>query len=388
MNNYQSVFGLDKIIFSALPALVCAFWTLNAIVHLFLSRSRSRVMILVFMFVTTWLYIGHFVFLTHLTDVMPIYDSIYAFANLAVYPLFYLFILSLTSPLRRVYRAFFLLVPAFVVGIAVSVIYLLMSPTECQDYIQRVSYHEDYFNATDLSLLMGYVRLIAKVIFAIEVIYVMIAGTRSIRSYQRMLASYYTDTEGKDLVLVQWFMYLFTACSLISTIFNVIGRDMFADSSLVIIPSVLFSSLLFSLGFFGVHQENIIEVIEQEDASSSQPEIQEESIPSSVHTDLANRIEEIVTHQKLFLQPDLKVSDLARELCTNRYYVSQAINDYMGISFSDYINQKRIQYAIELMKLHSDLPIIEVSTQAGYTSDKSFFRNFKKITGHTPKERK
>lgn len=159
-------------------------------------------MILVFMFVTTWLYIGHFVFLTHLTDVMPIYDSIYAFANLAVYPLFYLFILSLTSPLRRVYRAFFLLVPAFVVGIAVSVLYLLMSPTECQDYIQRVSYHEDYFNATDLSLLMGYVRLIAKVIFAIEVIYVMIAGTRSIRSYQRMLASYYTDTEGKDLVLV------------------------------------------------------------------------------------------------------------------------------------------------------------------------------------------
>lgn len=183
-------------------------------------------------------------------------------------------------------------------------------------------------------------------------------------------------------------MYLFTACSLISTIFNVIGRDMFADSSLVIIPSVLFSSLLFSLGFFGVHQENIIEVIEQEDASYSQPEIQEESIPSSVRTDLANRIEEIVTHQKLFLQPDLKVLDLARELCTNRYYVSQAINDYMGISFSDYINQKRIQYAIELMKLHPDLPIIEVSTQAGYTSDKSFFRNFKKITGHTPKERK
>lgn len=345
-------------------------------------------MILVFMFVTTWLYIGHFVFLTHLTDVMPIYDSIYAFANLAVYPLFYLFILSLTSPLRRLYRAFLLLIPAFVVGIAVSVLYLQMSPAECQDYIQRGSYHEDFLNATDLSLMMGYVRLAAKVIFAIEVIYVMIAGTRSIRNYQRMLASYYTDTEGKDLILVQWFMYLFTACSLFSTIFNVIGRDMFADSSLVIIPSVLFSSLLFSLGFFGVHQENIIEVIEQEDASSSQPEVQEESIPSCIHTDLANRIEEIVTHQKLFLQPDLKVSDLARELCSNRYYISQAINDHMGISFSDYINQKRIQYAIELMKLHPDLPIIEVSTLAGYTSDKSFFRNFKKITGHTPKERK
>lgn len=376
---------MDKIFFSALPALVCAFWTLNAVFHFTINRSRSRILLMVFMAVATGLYVGHFVFLNHMTAVMPFFDTIYAFANLAVYPLFYLFILSLTSPLSRLRRHSLLLIPAIVVGVIVGVLYLLMSPTECQEYVQRGSYHEDFLNASGLPLLMGYVRLVAKFIFAIEVVYVLVAGTRSIKSYQQMLTSYYADTEDKDLTPIQWFMYLFAVCSLLSSVFNIIGREMFAESSLVIIPSLLFSSLLFALGFFGIHQENVIEVIEREDASS--PVSHDEQSKANVRTDLADRVEEVVTHKQLYLQPNLKVSDLARELCTNRFYVSQAINDRMGVSFSDYINQKRIQYAVQLMKEHPEMPIIEISAQAGYTSDKSFFRNFKKITGHTPKSK-
>lgn len=376
---------MDKIFFSALPAMVCAFWTLNAAFYLTINKSRSRVLLMLFMVVATGLYVGHFVFLTHRTEVMPFFDTIYAFANLAVYPLFFLFILSLTSPLSRLYRHCMLLIPAIVVGVIVGTLYLLMSPSECQDYVMRMSYHEDFLHATGLSLAMGYVRLVAKVIFAVEVIYVMVAGTRSIKDYQRTITSYYADTEGKELTPIQWFMYLFAACSLISSVFNIIGRDKFAESSLVIIPSVLFSSLLFGLAFCGLYQENVMEVIEQEDASSIVPDTSEEQHKSDVRTDLAGRVEDVVMQKQLFLQPNLKVSDVARELCTNRLYVSQAINDHMGVSFSDYINHKRIEYAIQLMKEHPEMPIVEVSAQVGYTSDKSFFRNFKKITGRTPK---
>ncbi len=317
---------------------------------------------------------------------MPFFDTIYAFSNLAVYPLFFLFILSLTSPLSRLFRHCMLLLPAFVVGTTVGVLYLLMTPAECQDYVQRMSYHEDFLNAEGLLLVMGYVRLVAKFIFAIEVIYVLVAGTRSIKAYQRMLTSYYADTEGKDLAPIQLFMYLFAACSLMSSVFNIIGRDKFAESSLVIIPSVLFSSLLFGLAFYGLHQENVMEVIEQEDASSQTFDNNNgEQTRPDVRSELAERVEEVVVQKRLYLQANLKVSDVARELCTNRYYVSQAINEHLGVSFSDYINQKRVQYAIRLMKEHPDMPIVEVSIESGYTSDKSFFRNFKKITGHTPK---
>ena len=77
---------------------------------------------------------------------------------------------------------------------------------------------------------------------------------------------------------------------------------------------------------------------------------------------------------------------MATELCTNRLYVSTAINEEMGISFSDYINRKRVNYAILLMRTNPQMTIYEIADLSGFSSDKSFYRNFKNITGKSPKE--
>ena len=101
---------------------------------------------------------------------------------------------------------------------------------------------------------------------------------------------------------------------------------------------------------------------------------------------LIERIEEVVTKRQLYLRHNLKISDVAAELCTNRLYVSTAINEEMGISFSDYINRKRVNYAIHLMSINPQLTIYEIADLSGFSSDKSFYRNFKNITGKSPKE--
>ena len=88
----------------------------------------------------------------------------------------------------------------------------------------------------------------------------------------------------------------------------------------------------------------------------------------------------------MFLQKNLKVSDIASALNTNRLYVSQAINDDMHMSFSEYINHKRISYAIQLMQNNPQLNMTEVAAASGFSTDNSFYRNFKAFTGKTPKE--
>lgn len=98
------------------------------------------------------------------------------------------------------------------------------------------------------------------------------------------------------------------------------------------------------------------------------------------------RIEEVVTKRQLYLRHNLKISDLAAELCTNRLYVSTAINEEMGISFSDYINKKRVNHAIHLMRTNPQMTMYEIADLSGFSSDKSFYRNFKNITGKSPKE--
>jgi len=55
------------------------------------------------------------------------------------------------------------------------------------------------------------------------------------------------------------------------------------------------------------------------------------------------------------------------------------------MSFSDYINNYRIEYAKSLLsKQNNTLSLIEISEQSGFTNEVSFYRNFKKITGTTP----
>ena len=375
-----------SLIFSSLPMFACGFWAILIGCTLYFDgRNRGYLMLLLFMVMATLLYAGHCAFLNHFYSDMPVLDSLYSFANLAVYPLFYVYIVSMTSPESQLRHTWLYFIPSAVIGIMVSAIYIMMPPQELDSFVRIISYNEDFGSGTGLCKMMGYTRLAAKAVFAVEVVAVLIAGSRKILAYNKSIEAYYADTEGKKLTAFQWYMYLFTACSLASIIFNFIGRSRFESSAwMMAIPSLLFSSLLFGLGFIGFRQSFTIDHFEQEESAD---EIIPESAPASKQEKpLIERIEEVVTKRQLYLRHNLKISDVAAELCTNRLYVSTAINEEMGISFSDYINRKRVNYAIHLMSINPQLTIYEIADLSGFSSDKSFYRNFKNITGKSPKE--
>lgn len=68
---------------------VCGFWVVMiALNQYFDGRNKARMMLMLFMAVATLLYAGHCVFLNRFYSNMPLFDSLYAFSNLAVYPMF------------------------------------------------------------------------------------------------------------------------------------------------------------------------------------------------------------------------------------------------------------------------------------------------------------
>ena len=374
------------LLFTSLPMFACGFWAiLIGCTLCFDGYNRRYLILLLFMLMTTLLYAGHCAFFNHFYSDMPVLDSLYSFANLAVYPLFYVFILSMTSPESQLRHTWLYFIPSAVIGIMVSAIYVMMSSQELDSFVRIISYNEEYGSGTGLCKMMGYIRLTAKAVFAIETVAVLFAGSRKITAYNKSIEDYYADTEGKKLTAFQWFMYLFTACSFVSIIFNFIGRFRFNGSAwMIAIPSLIFSSLLFGLGFISFRQSFTIDRFEQEESADrlnpdTAPVCKEEK-------PLIERIEEVVTKRQLFLRHNLKISDVAAELCTNRLYVSTAINEEIGISFSDYINRKRVNYAIQLIRANPQMTIYEIADLSGFASDKSFYRNFKSITGKSPKE--
>ena len=98
------------------------------------------------------------------------------------------------------------------------------------------------------------------------------------------------------------------------------------------------------------------------------------------------RIIQLMENERLFLNPDLKLSDLASALATNRSIVSSCINSQRNCSFTQFINTYRVNHAKDLMRRQPDIKILEVWTASGFTSESYFFRAFKADTGMTPSE--
>ena len=85
---------------------------------------------------------------------------------------------------------------------------------------------------------------------------------------------------------------------------------------------------------------------------------------------IEDRIEKFVILNKAFLDPDLKMEKVAREVGTNRTYISTAMKSKNGFNF--FINAKRIQYMAGLLKDDSDMEFEDAIFISGFKSKRSF----------------
>lgn len=108
--------------------------------------------------------------------------------------------------------------------------------------------------------------------------------------------------------------------------------------------------------------------------------------PISSSRNLAGLICQLMEQQQLFLQPDLKVSDVASMLSTNSRYVSESIKSEYNATFTQFVNTYRIRHAQELLRENPNIKIITLCMSSGFNVESTFFRAFKAVTGVTPKE--
>ena len=100
--------------------------------------------------------------------------------------------------------------------------------------------------------------------------------------------------------------------------------------------------------------------------------------------DLMRRICQVMEEQRLYLNPNLKVADVANALGSSRTVISNCINSQRNCSFPQFVSTYRVAYAQELMRSRPEIKIAEVWMAAGFPSESTFFRIFKAVTGTTP----
>lgn len=108
------------------------------------------------------------------------------------------------------------------------------------------------------------------------------------------------------------------------------------------------------------------------------------SILSSLHfkSDVNEELNKLV-HMRFYTDCDIDIDWIADKLAINRHYVSDYFNKVLHTSFTDYINNLRLDYAVELMR-SGKVPMSQIPYTVGFTNDHTFRRVFKKRYGKTP----
>jgi AraC-like DNA-binding protein len=90
--------------------------------------------------------------------------------------------------------------------------------------------------------------------------------------------------------------------------------------------------------------------------------------------------------KRIYLDPELSLPRLARELGCSVNHLSQAINAGHNLSFFDYINRYRVAEAARMLRQKDcQFPaILDVALSVGFNSTSTFYTAFKKATGQTP----
>ena len=367
------------VLMSSLPMIVCGVLSVLTALNLFDHWNRAKMRLLIFMLTATVLYLAHFMYFNRQMAIVPLTDTFYSFCNPAVFPLYYLYIEELTEYRPNRWRQVLYLLPSLLCFLATGVLYLLMDGQQTARFMEQCLYDNDLSSLFGIAWWQGVAHVAVRVVFALQIPPVLYFGFRRITAYNSVVESNYSNVEGKRIMGVKTLLVLFAVTSFFAFVFNVIGRQEFIEGPEPLsFPAVLFSLLLLLIGHVGLSQQFSVQDIEVE-------VFQETDIPvERSDSELLERIRKVVSEEKLFLYPNLKVSDLAARLHSNRNYIYHAINVEMGTSFSDYINGLRVDYASRLLEERPELSINDVMMKSGFTSSSAFYRNFKKFKGITP----
>lgn len=139
---------------------------------------------------------------------------------------------------------------------------------------------------------------------------------------------------------------------------------------------------IYTVGYMGYREPEMLEAYAEAQAEKyANSGLSEAEAKVCTH-----RLLEYMEREQPYLSAELKLDTLAGALQMSRHHLSQIINERLGTSFSDFINQYRVQQAQRLLsdEAYQDVKILAIAFDAGFSTKASFYNAFKKATGTSP----
>ncbi|MEJ6394254.1 helix-turn-helix transcriptional regulator [Gymnodinialimonas sp. 2305UL16-5] len=146
--------------------------------------------------------------------------------------------------------------------------------------------------------------------------------------------------------------------------------------------------IVLTLGIWGLRQSPGIaagDPVAEEADHASHVKYEKSALSPDRAARISDKLKAAMATEHLFRDPNLSLMILSKHIGVSTNYVSQSLNEHMGVSFFDFVNTCRVEEAKSLI-LAGEQPVTIIAYEVGFNSRSSFYTAFKKNTGMTPKE--
>jgi len=255
--------------------------------------------------------------------------------------------------------------------------------------------------ASDISVVSVILNVVVKVV--VSIVY-FIFSLKILSIYKTDAQNHFSNSDEIDLkwlkfiVLIGLFSYLIYFAIMLFWMFNVA-----LNSRLEFYSNLLVFIFIIPISYYGLTYTNVfaristfspdneIQIVEAADATDAINDVKNDSrelISPEKATQIFQELLLIMNTQKLYLNEDLMLEDLARELNQHSRYLSYVINAKAGKTFYDFINHFRV---IEFNRKiaaseNKNLTFLSIAFDCGFGSKSSFNRAYKSEMGISPSE--
>ena len=313
---------------------------------------------------------------------------VYIVASLAYAPLFYMFTIELTNIKGITKKDYMVFIPMAVITALFLIVYLGASHFNLQRMHNSVILNESTIadHETTLMVIEYFCYHMARTITFWFEAGVLLWCCWCMYKYEDTVNEFFSSNNGKSVSQSRLIAVL-TAIGVLVVLLREASpnyqQDIDIRTIILVLVTFMYQLALAILAFIiDYSADDIRHMLEKGDSKPSKTAFFPENRQEMTISNCWKNVERLMNEEKVFLEPDLNLIDLAQRLGTNRTYLSLAVRQFSGKSFSDYVNYARIMYAEELLLKGESPKNVEYS--CGYISSSTFYRQFQKIAGSSP----
>ncbi len=312
------------------------------------------------------------------TGYMKLYNYLHVFfisLSLISFPIAYIYFRSLTLFKKDNSKVFLHFIPAVLMLFPGSLLYFMLDNNQRIIFLEQTA--QQIFPSGNDFISLAFFFWCFKIIYLFQSVFYSTKIWFILRKHNKALNDVFSDITAYELNWVKTILLIliiWTSLALVGHFF--IMQKLEITSNLTYIVDISISILIAGLYILGSNQKSIPDLKTNNTVADGKMNNQH----------LKSLLIKVFEEKQIFLNKNLTIWDVCREINSNRTYISNLINEEFELNFNCFVNKYRVEMAKKMLldEKFSKYSIDGIAQLCGFNSVASFNRSFLKFENSSP----